>query len=91
MMISNVRGESRTIRGDFKLNESDITQSEIDIEIDTSYIHTGDEQRDVHLRSPDFLDAVRHPLLTARYQRSVGQRPNERPQRAPSSAEKISH
>src|SRR5438105_2391331 len=30
MMISNVRGEFRTVRGDLKLNEADITQSEID-------------------------------------------------------------
>jgi hypothetical protein len=59
MMISNVRGY-------LKLNEADITQSEIDIEIDTSSIHTCDEQRDAHLRSPDFLDTERHPLLTFR-------------------------
>jgi hypothetical protein len=28
--------------------------------------HTRDEQRDAHLRSPDFLDTERHPLLTFR-------------------------
>lgn len=66
MMISNVRGEFRTVRGDLKLNDADITQSEVDIEIDASSIHTRDEQRDAHLRSPDFLDAERHPLLTFR-------------------------
>jgi polyisoprenoid-binding protein YceI len=64
MMISNVRGEFRTLRGDLKLNDADITQSEIDIEIDTSSIQTRDEQRDAHLRSQDFLDTERHPLLT---------------------------
>jgi polyisoprenoid-binding protein YceI len=66
MMISNVRGEFRTVRGDLKLNEADVTQSKIDIEIDTSSIHTRDEQRDAHLRSQDFLDTERHPLLTFR-------------------------
>ncbi len=66
MMISNVRGEFRTVRGDLKLNEADNTQSQIDIEIDTSSIHTRDEQRDAHLRSPDFLDTGLHPLLTFR-------------------------
>jgi polyisoprenoid-binding protein YceI len=55
MMISNVRGEFRTVRGDLKLNDADITQSEIDIEIDTSSIHTHDEQRDARLRSPDLI------------------------------------
>jgi len=66
MMISNVRGEFRTVRGDLKRNEADIAQSEIDIEIDTSSIHTRDEKRDAHLRSPDFLDTESHPLLTFR-------------------------
>lgn len=66
MMISNVRGEFRTVRGDLKLNDADIAQSEINVEIDTSSIHTRDEQRDAHLRSPDFLDTERHPLLTFR-------------------------
>jgi len=62
----NVRGEFRTVRGHLKLNDADITQSEIEIEIDTVSIHTRDEQRDAHLRSPDFLDTERHPLLTFR-------------------------
>ena len=66
MMISNVRGEFRTVRGNLKLNDADITKSEIDIEIDTSSIHTRDEQRDAHLRSPEFLDTELHPLLTFR-------------------------
>jgi polyisoprenoid-binding protein YceI len=51
MMIFNVRGEFRTVRGTLKLN-GDIAQSTIDI--------------DTHLRSPDFLHAERHPLLTFR-------------------------
>ena len=64
MMISNVGGEFPTVRGNRKPNDADIAQSAIDIEIDTSSIHTREEQRDAHLRSPDFLHAERHPLLT---------------------------
>ena len=66
MMISNVRGEFRTVRGSLKLNDADLMRSEIDIEIDTSSIHTRDEQRDAHLRSADFFDIEHHPLLTFR-------------------------
>src|SRR5271170_3608992 len=66
MMISNVRGEFRTVRGDLKLDETDITQSEIEVEIDISSIHTRDEKRDAHLRSQEFLDTARHPLMIFR-------------------------
>ena len=66
VVISDVRGEFCTARGGLKLNEADVTQSKIDIEIDTSSIHTRDEQRDAHLRSQDFLDTERHPPLTFR-------------------------
>jgi polyisoprenoid-binding protein YceI len=75
MMIATVHGEFRTVRGDLNLNEADITQSRIDIEIDTSSIHTRDEQRDTHLRSPDFLDTERHPLLTFRPPKSKKRAP----------------
>jgi polyisoprenoid-binding protein YceI len=66
MTIANVRGEFRTVHGDLKLNDADITQSEINIEIDTSSIHTRDEHRDAHLRSANSLDTDPHPLLAFR-------------------------
>jgi len=52
----HLRGEFRTVRGDLKLNEAISRNRKIDIEIDTSSIHTRDEQRDAHLRRRDFLD-----------------------------------
>jgi len=66
MMISNVRGEFRTVRGGLKLNDADIIESEIDVEIVASSIYSRDGQRDAHLRSLDFLDTDHHPLLTFR-------------------------
>src|SRR5215472_3760531 len=66
MMIANVRGEFRTIRGTLTLNPDDVTQSSVTIEIEASSIETREPQRDAHLRSPDFLDTDRYPLITFR-------------------------
>ena len=56
MMISNVRCEFRSVRGGLELNDADITQSEIDIEIDTSSIYTCGEHHDTYPQNSDCLD-----------------------------------
>jgi polyisoprenoid-binding protein YceI len=66
MMISYVRGEFRVVRGGLKLSADDITQSSVEAEIDASSIETRDQQRDAHLRSGDFLDTERYPVITFR-------------------------
>jgi polyisoprenoid-binding protein YceI len=66
MMIANVRGEFRVIRGTLTLNSDDITQSSVMIEIEASSIETRDQQRNAHLRSADFFDVERFPLITFR-------------------------
>ena len=64
MMIAHVRGEFRVVRGTLIHNEDDIGQSRLAIEIETSSIETREPQRDAHLRSADFLDTERYPLMT---------------------------
>lgn len=57
MMITNVSGNF----SDFKVNTStegeDFSKSEISFSANTASINTGNEQRDGHLKSPDFFDA----------------------------------
>src|SRR5438132_22996 len=36
----------------------------VNVQIDASSLVTGDEKRDGHLRSPDFLDAEQFPYIT---------------------------
>jgi polyisoprenoid-binding protein YceI len=66
MMISYVRGEFRVVRGALKLTTEDITQASVEAEIEAASIETRDQQRDAHLRSADFLDAERYPVITFR-------------------------
>jgi polyisoprenoid-binding protein YceI len=64
MMISNVKGEFKGIKGALKHNEADSTRSAVEISIDATTIDTGEAQRDGHLKSPDFLDVEKFPTLT---------------------------
>ncbi len=64
MMISNVKGKFSGIGGTLVLNEADPTHSTIEATVPVVTLSTGDEQRDGHLKSADFLDAEKYPVLT---------------------------
>ncbi len=66
LMISNVRGQFHGVKGMVDLKGGDLSGSVLDVTIDASSIDTGVEKRDVHLRSPDFLDVEKFPSLTYR-------------------------
>lgn len=64
MMISKVRGSFETFSGSVNFDEANPTNTTVDISIDAASINTREEQRDGHLRSPDFLNADQFPTLT---------------------------
>ena len=64
MMISNVKGKFSGLSGKLILNEGDLSKSSIEASIPAATIHTGDEQRDGHLKSADFFDVEKFPNLT---------------------------
>ncbi|MFQ5435320.1 MAG: YceI family protein [Anaerolineae bacterium] len=64
MMIAKVRGRFDKFSGVIDFNESDPEASKVNIEIEAASINTREQQRDDHLRSPDFLDAANFPTLT---------------------------
>lgn len=64
MMISNVKGQFTKISGVLRLDETDITRSQVEATIDAASINTRDPQRDAHLQSADFFDAVKYPTIT---------------------------
>ena len=63
MMISTVRGKFAKFSGDIQIDPANLSQARVSASIDAASIDTGDEKRDGHLRSPDFLDAATHPTL----------------------------
>ncbi|KAA3662076.1 MAG: polyisoprenoid-binding protein [Chloroflexi bacterium] len=64
MMISKVRGSFETFSGSVNFDEDTPTNTTVDISIDATSINTREDQRDGHLRSPDFLNADEFPTLT---------------------------
>ena len=66
LMISTVRGRFADVRGTITLDETDLASSSVEAEIATASIDTRQEQRDVHLRSPDFFEVERFPTITFR-------------------------
>ena len=64
MMITNVRGGFSGVQGGIEYDPDHPADSSVDVTIDVGKINTLDEQRDAHLKSADFLDVARYPVMT---------------------------
>lgn len=64
MMISNVKGSFRGLKGVLTLDQANPANSSVKASADVSTLATGDEQRDAHLKSADFFDAAKYPEIT---------------------------
>ena len=69
MMVTTVKGRFGKFTADLALDEQHPENSTIDVTVDTASIDTGQERRDGHLRSPDFLDVANFPTLTFKSKR----------------------
>jgi polyisoprenoid-binding protein YceI len=72
MMVSKVRGRFGAVSGEIVTAEN-FLDSSVTASIDASSLSTGNEQRDGHVRSADFLDVEKYPTLSYR---STGIRPD---------------
>jgi polyisoprenoid-binding protein YceI len=66
MMVSWVVGLFPKLTGMLEFDPLDLAASAVQVEIEASSIYTGVEQRDGHLKSPDFLDVEKYPAITFR-------------------------
>ena len=66
MMIASVGGEFNSVSGTVDFDPAKPEQSKIDASIDVNSLHTGDPQRDGHIKGADFFDAAQHTTITFR-------------------------
>lgn len=66
LVVSKVKGRFSAFAGTITVDPSDPLASVVDATIQATSVDTHDEQRDAHLRSPDFFDVEAFPTITFR-------------------------
>ncbi|MBI5066928.1 MAG: YceI family protein [Deltaproteobacteria bacterium] len=64
LVISTVKGSFGKTTGTVKLDPADLTKSSVEATIDVASVNTRNEDRDKHLKSPDFFDVAKFPTIT---------------------------
>lgn len=64
LMITNVTGQFQQFSGDVVTEGDDFATARVNFTADVNSINTNNEQRDGHLKSPDFFDAVTYPQIS---------------------------
>ena len=64
LVISTVTGNFDVFSGVVESSKDDFTDAKITFEADVTSIDTKNEQRNGHLKSPDFFDAANHPKIS---------------------------
>jgi polyisoprenoid-binding protein YceI len=63
LVISTVTGLFKTFEGALEAENEDFTNAKIQFSLAVNSIDTNQEQRDAHLKSPDFFDADQYPRI----------------------------
>ena len=64
LLVSNVEGSFKSFDSKITSSKEDFSDAVIELTADINSLNTDDEQRDGHLKSPDFFDAAKYEKLT---------------------------
>ncbi|MEJ2103479.1 MAG: YceI family protein [Ignavibacteriaceae bacterium] len=64
LVVSTVRGHFKNFDATIEAEKDDFSDAKINFEADIKSIETSNNQRNNHLRSPDFFDAEKYPKMT---------------------------
>jgi len=64
LSISEIDGSFRSFSSKFTASKEDFSDAVIELTAETGSINTGNDQRDAHLKTPDFFDATKYPTLS---------------------------
>jgi polyisoprenoid-binding protein YceI len=63
LMITNVTGQFKVINAEVETNDAGFNNAKVSFTADINSIDTSNEQRDGHLKSPDFFDGEKYPTI----------------------------
>jgi polyisoprenoid-binding protein YceI len=63
-LLGKARGQFHRFSGTIELDRNALEQSSVSVRIEVASIDTGIEKRDDHLKSADFFDAAKYPVIT---------------------------
>lgn len=64
MMVSKVHGAFQEYEGTVDFDGQDVTKGSVEFTIQAASIDTDNENRNGHLKSPDFFDVEKYPTIT---------------------------
>jgi polyisoprenoid-binding protein YceI len=64
MMFTTVPGKFTDYTGTINLDPKDLSTTSVNFTVQAASITTSNEQRDTHLKSPDFFDVATYPVIT---------------------------
>lgn len=64
LMVSSVEGNFKSFDAKIISSKEDFSDAVIELSADVNSIDTDNEQRDGHLKGPDFFDAAKYPAMT---------------------------
>ncbi|MGL5889664.1 MAG: YceI family protein, partial [Bacteroidia bacterium] len=63
LMITNVTGSMGVLSGEVEAADATFNGARVNFTADMNSITTGNEQRDGHLKSPEFFDSAAYPAI----------------------------
>jgi len=64
LSISEIDGSFRSFDSKFTASKDDFSDAVIELTAETGSVNTGNDQRDAHLKTPDFFDAAKYPAFS---------------------------
>lgn len=64
LMVSDVEGSFKNFSATVTSAKEDFSDAVVDLSADVASINTDNDQRDAHLKGPEFFDAAKFPTLT---------------------------
>jgi polyisoprenoid-binding protein YceI len=77
MMMTTVRGRFKNVEATLRGDRDQPEDAGVEVRIEVGSIDTGVDDRDAHLRGPDFFDAENHPEITFRSTGLEGEPPRQ--------------